>query len=110
MIFFLLEMKYNPSHKPFFYYVPFKNQNTQPITVTWDDRNTDDTTLEPGALFVYRDIKMSASRPDDIGFRVIDKSTGREVAMNGRTKFTVCLLYTSPSPRDGLLSRMPSSA
>ena len=25
-------------------------------------------------------------------------------------KFYVCLLYTSPSPRDGLLSRMPSSA
>ena len=24
--------------------------------------------------------------------------------------FTPCLLYTSPSPRDGLLSRMPSSA
>ena len=26
------------------------------------------------------------------------------------TKATICLLYTSPSPRDGLLSRMPSSA
>ena len=26
------------------------------------------------------------------------------------TKFFFCLLYTSPSPRDGLLSRMPSSA
>ena len=25
-------------------------------------------------------------------------------------KDSVCLLYTSPSPRDGLLSRMPSSA
>ena len=25
-------------------------------------------------------------------------------------RFHVCLLYTSPSPRDGLLSRMPSSA
>ena len=25
-------------------------------------------------------------------------------------KCTPCLLYTSPSPRDGLLSRMPSSA
>ena len=25
-------------------------------------------------------------------------------------KFGICLLYTSPSPRDGLLSRMPSSA
>src|SRR5665647_584501 len=24
--------------------------------------------------------------------------------------FMICLLYTSPSPRDGLLSRMPSSA
>ena len=26
------------------------------------------------------------------------------------TNFNTCLLYTSPSPRDGLLSRMPSSA
>src|SRR5665647_2402574 len=25
-------------------------------------------------------------------------------------QYVVCLLYTSPSPRDGLLSRMPSSA
>ena len=24
--------------------------------------------------------------------------------------FNICLLYTSPSPRDGILSRMPSSA
>ena len=27
-----------------------------------------------------------------------------------KIKFFICLLYTSPSPRDGLLSRMPSSA
>ena len=27
-----------------------------------------------------------------------------------RLKTNTCLLYTSPSPRDGLLSRMPSSA
>ena len=27
-----------------------------------------------------------------------------------RTMDQACLLYTSPSPRDGLLSRMPSSA
>ena len=26
------------------------------------------------------------------------------------TEVRLCLLYTSPSPRDGLLSRMPSSA
>ena len=28
----------------------------------------------------------------------------------GLDTLTACLLYTSPSPRDGLLSRMPSSA
>ena len=31
-------------------------------------------------------------------------------ASNNQTVAKVCLLYTSPSPRDGLLSRMPSSA
>ena len=31
--------------------------------------------------------------------------SGEAVAAGG-----ICLLYTSPSPRDGLLSRMPSSA
>ena len=34
---------------------------------------------------------------------VVDASQGVEAQ-------SVCLLYTSPSPRDGLLSRMPSSA
>ena len=29
---------------------------------------------------------------------------------NVKMKEDTCLLYTSPSPRDGLLSRMPSSA
>ena len=33
-----------------------------------------------------------------------------ETAPDGETGLKVCLLYTSPSPRDGLLSRMPSSA
>ena len=28
----------------------------------------------------------------------------------GRITFRSCLLYTSPSPRDGSISRMPSSA
>ena len=34
-----------------------------------------------------------------------------ELAVSFRAELlSVCLLYTSPSPRDGLLSRMPSSA
>ena len=37
---------------------------------------------------------------------------GFETPTNGQIYLDnkVCLLYTSPSPRDGLLSRMPSSA
>ena len=35
-----------------------------------------------------------------------DKASG---LLNG-PRLKDCLLYTSPSPRDGLLSRMPSSA
>ena len=34
-----------------------------------------------------------------------------DVRITGRfLNYRICLLYTSPSPRDGLLSRMPSSA
>ena len=43
------------------------------------------------------------------------KSAREEFAMNDTAPQVApdagtCLLYTSPSPRDGLLSRMPSSA
>ena len=34
----------------------------------------------------------------------------RRASDNAERDFLACLLYTSPSPRDGLLSRMPSSA
>ena len=32
------------------------------------------------------------------------------IATKSFALYAACLLYTSPSPRDGLLSRMPSSA
>ena len=35
---------------------------------------------------------------------VVDNSSSEPAQLD------ICLLYTSPSPRDGLLSRMPSSA
>ena len=34
----------------------------------------------------------------------------KELIEKNSDELTNCLLYTSPSPRDGLLSRMPSSA
>ena len=43
----------------------------------------------------------------------IAESLGREKAAGSPARYVrinACLLYTSPSPRDGLLSRMPSSA
>ena len=39
-----------------------------------------------------------------------EKRTWLSYRITGGTFRWVCLLYTSPSPRDGLLSRMPSSA
>ena len=43
---------------------------------------------------------------------ITDGTVGAQVTLNGIDVDIVetCLLYTSPSPRDGLLSRMPSSA
>ena len=40
----------------------------------------------------------------------LEQSTVKEAIDYGRIIGRTCLLYTSPSPRDGLLSRMPSSA
>ena len=40
----------------------------------------------------------------------IAESNVDQVFVSGGTPLNICLLYTSPSPRDGLLSRMPSSA
>ena len=39
-----------------------------------------------------------------------DIKANYSVRTNKEGHYAFCLLYTSPSPRDGLLSRMPSSA
>ena len=44
---------------------------------------------------------------DRVGEDIFVHHTGVKVASE---QYKYCLLYTSPSPRDGLLSRMPSSA
>ena len=59
-----------------------------------------------GAVQANKDIDLTVTRGTIHGI----------VGENGAGKSTLmsilygCLLYTSPSPRDGLLSRMPSSA
>ena len=56
---------------------------------------------------------ISESKPDAVHTHLIHADLHGIIAAR-RAKvgavFMTCLLYTSPSPRDGLLSRMPSSA
>ena len=59
-----------------------------------------DKILEHAVEHVY----MGANHLD------IDYKNAEELAYFNSTISSFCLLYTSPSPRDGLLSRMPSSA
>ena len=60
-------------------------------------------------------IDTEAGAEDDSTGRVEFMARYRDPSRNRHTHheravFENCLLYTSPSPRDGLLSRMPSSA
>ena len=56
---------------------------------------------------------MSYRQKRDLYWDAIDGIQAANMALEALAldyKDDVCLLYTSPSPRDGLLSRMPSSA
>ena len=71
--------------------------------------------------FQYEFTFEKSKNDDDLNFEniLIDKTSadllkGSEVDYVSELRYIInlrtCLLYTSPSPRDGLLSRMPSSA
>ena len=55
----------------------------------------------------YKISKYKNSKLDDTEDHI---SIEEPLEINLKYKDGNCLLYTSPSPRDGLLSRMPSSA
>ena len=64
-----------------------------------------DGRIDPGDMILQVNEIGFDNMSNDDAVRVL-----KEVVQNpGPIKLT-CLLYTSPSPRDGLLSRMPSSA
>ena len=54
------------------------------------------------------DLIPIASNLDDIGYSSIESWGG--AIFDSCVRYLDCLLYTSPSPRDQLTSRMPSSA
>ena len=77
----------------------------------WTKGKSCDTFGPTGPYFVTKDeitdVQNLKMYLDVNGQRMQDGSTN---TMIFSAKYIVCLLYTSPSPRDGLLSRMPSSA
>ena len=75
--------------------------------------------MQPGDCIFFHGRTMhggSGKLDDDCDLRVFTtKWAGDDIRIKFRNygmdpDHSTCLLYTSPSPRDGLLSRMPSSA
>mgnify|MGYP003378006642 CR=1 FL=1 len=66
------------------------------------------TPLVGGAFTESRSWQVVATEPFVRSSSLSVSSTSTPTLIS--THFSTCLLYTSPSPRDGLLSRMPSSA
>ena len=52
---------------------------------------------------------LAVALSHSLGLPLLDKPKNNSLIVDDIYD-TGCLLYTSPSPRDGLLSRMPSSA
>ena len=70
------------------------------------DYTTDDAWRAVAAEAINPDFCNTLRRS---GYAVSELTRGAAEALYA-SAHEVCLLYTSPSPRDGLLSRMPSSA
>ena len=72
-----------------------------------------DLFIEYGADIDHQDYTgytaLMKSNSDMFSLVLLNKGANLEVQDNFGSPIS-CLLYTSPSPRDGLLSRMPSSA
>ena len=56
------------------------------------------------------DLEITPNRGDCLSLKGLARDLNHFYQADLDTEHYDCLLYTSPSPRDGLLSRMPSSA
>ena len=69
--------------------------------------NTDNGKILTSADALLSSITTNTSDANDNSYSTTPTTDGNGT---GLVVTVTCLLYTSPSPRDGLLSRMPSSA
>ena len=78
-----------------------------------DDINGQNVISTKGAIHYLTDDEIIKNKDYLNSFVKKDQRKICSLILGGPTKYydySSCLLYTSPSPRDGLLSRMPSSA
>ena len=95
-----------------------QQQSTYPLRAeVADSSETPEPTLRDLASFAGPAVVLWISGPlltlidtSAVGLASGAKNSALEIAALGPGGSVCCLLYTSPSPRDGLLSRMPSSA
>ena len=67
------------------------------------------TSSPPFLTFEFLNARAGIALSHGLIFDIDSNDSRMDAILNGAWN-TICLLYTSPSPRDGLLSRMPSSA
>ena len=68
-------------------------------------------TIRAKILTQYEDYSNAISTGEYLDENDVDRIAVKlRETLTWDTLYGICLLYTSPSPRDGLLSRMPSSA
>src|SRR5665647_1482678 len=84
-------------------------QRPDPVDVPLDDVAAEARVRANGTLEVHR--RAGAKVAEGAAPQRLGHHVGAEGAVAGQLgdgQAQACLLYTSPSPRDGLLSRMPS--
>ena len=79
-----------------------------PLTLLRINNKTEITVLEMGASGLNEINHLCNISQPNYGY--ISNFGNAHLEGFGTIEGVICLLYTSPSPRDGLLSRMPSSA
>ena len=103
------KVEFSKARLSFFNHFPSLTLSLYDFSSTGSAPYKDNTLLQAGE--VAFGIRIPALVRGDIKvdeFYISDATINVLVDKNGNANY--CLLYTSPSPRDGLLSRMPSSA
>ena len=74
------------------------------------DQLSDLTVIEAAELSKMLEEKWGVSAAAPVAVAAAGAAPAGEAAAEEKDEFTICLLYTSPSPRDQRGARMPSSA